>query len=501
VRDDADRADDALLALVRKVAGEARPGEQVEAYAARSSQTEVKVFGGEVESLSSAETDGVGVRVVVAGRQGFAWAGSLDPHVVAETLAEARDNAGFGSFDEYLGLPGPDETADPGLSRPVGREPGLDLWREALLATPVDVKVAMALELERTVLGADSRIRGVRSVSYGDGASRMALANSLGVEANARRTVCSVSVLTLAGEGVGTRTGYGFSVGREPSELDLEEAARMAAERAVRLLGATQPKSRRLPVVFDPLVTASILGVISGALNGESVLKGRSMFAGPGGSHPRDQGDTPRPPGHQGDTPRPPGHQGDTPGSSGRLGEMVAGSRISIVDDPTNPEALGAAGYDSEGVPTRPVRLIENGRLARFLHNVHTGRRSGAGTTGSAVRAGYTSTPGVGARALYFEPGSATPEELLRRAEGGLFVQTITGLGSGASPVTGDFSVGADGLLIRDGVLAEPVREVTVASTFQRMLLDLEVANDLRWLAGGGAGITLFVPDMAMSGS
>ena len=89
-------------------------------------------------------------------------------------------------------------------------------------------------------------------------------------EATARRTVCSVSALTLAGEGVGTRTGYGFSVGREPSELDLEEAAQMAAERAVRLLGATQPRSRRLPVVFDPLVTAQILGVMCGALNGES---------------------------------------------------------------------------------------------------------------------------------------------------------------------------------------------------------------------------------------
>jgi PmbA protein len=461
-----DSAHDGLLALVRKVAGEAGPGEQVEAYAARSQGTEIKVFGGEVESLAAENVEGVGVRVVVDGRQGFAWAGSLDPAVVAETLAEARDNAGFGSPDEYLGLPGPEEASDPGRrgDRPFDRNAGLDLWREALLTTAADDKVSLALELERAVMAADVRIRGVRTVSYGDGASEMALANSLGVEATSRRTVCSVSALTLAGEGVDTRTGYGFSVGREPSELDLDAAARMAAERAVRLLGATQPKSRKLAVVFDPLVASSILGVISGALNGESVLKGRSMFAT-------------------------------------RLGEVVAGPHITIVDDPTNPEAFGASGYDSEGVPTRPVRLIENGTLARFLHNVHTGRRSGTGTTGSAVRAGYTSTPGVGPRALHFEPGSASPEELLRRAEGGLFVQSITGLHSGASPVSGDFSVGADGLMIRDGALAEPVREVTVASTFQRMLLDVEVGNDLQWLAGGAAAITLRVPEMTMSGS
>jgi len=462
--------DEALLALVRKIAGEARPLEQVEAYAARSKGTEIKVFGGEVESLAAENVEGVGVRVVVDGRQGFAWAGSLEPDVVAETLAEARDNAGFGSIDEFLGLPGPDEAADPGGDRPFDRNTGLDLWRDAVLETAADDKVALAIQLERAVMAADTRIRGVRTVSYGDGASEMALANSLGVEATARRTVCSVSALTLAGEGVDTRTGYGFSVGREPSELDLDEAARMGAERAVRLLGAAQPKSRKLAVVFDPLVASSILGVISGALNGESVLKGRSMFA------PRS-----------------------ARGSS--LGEMVAGSQISIVDDPTNPEAFGAAGYDSEGVPTRAVRLIEHGKLARFLHNVHTGRRSGTGTTGSAVRAGFRSTPGVGPRALHFEPGSASPEELLRRAEGGLFVQSITGLHSGASPVTGDFSVGADGLIIRGGTLGEPVREVTVASTFQRMLLDLEVGNDLQWLAGGAAAITLLVPEMAMSGA
>jgi PmbA protein len=456
-------ADEQLLALVRKIAGEARPGEQVEGYAARSNQTEVKVFGGEVESLSSAQVDGVGVRVVVDGRQGFAWAGSLEPDVVAETLAEARDNAAFGSPDEHLGLPGPEEAADPALDGGADRA-ALDLWREALVATPADAKVALALELERAVMAADARIRGVRTVSYGDGATEMALANSLGVEATARRTVCSVSALTLAGEGVDTRTGYGFSVGREPAELELDEAARMAAERAVRLLGATQPKSRRLPVVFDPLVVSSVLGVLAGALNGEAVLKGRSMFAT-------------------------------------RLGETVAAAGLSVVDDPTNPEAFGAAAYDSEGVPTRPVRLIEGGRLLRFLHNVYTGRRSGLGTTGSAVRAGYTSTPGVGPRALHFEPGPASPDELLRRAEGGIFVQSITGLHSGASPVSGDFSVGADGLMIRGGALAEPVREVTVASTFQRILLDLQVADDLQWLPGGAAGITVLVPEMAMSGS
>lgn len=185
---------------------------------------------------------------------------------------------------------------------------------------------------------------------------------------------------------------------------------------------------------------------------------------------------------------------------AGRLGEEVAVPGVSILDDATCADAYGAAPHDAEGVPTRPVRLVAGGRLAGFLHNVYTGRRSGSGTTGSAVRAGYKSTPGVGARALSFEPGPRSPEELLARAEGGLYVQSVTGLGSGASPVSGDFSVGADGLMVRGGALAEPVREVTVASTLQRMLLDLEVGSDLTWLPGGAAGVTVLVAEMTMSG-
>src|SRR5437763_17026633 len=116
---------EALLALVRKIAGEAGAGEQVEAYAARAKGIEVKVFGGEVESLASENVDGIGVRIVVDGRQGFAWAGSLDPDMVAETLAEARDNAAFGTPDEFLGLPGPDEAADT-TDRSFDRNTGLD---------------------------------------------------------------------------------------------------------------------------------------------------------------------------------------------------------------------------------------------------------------------------------------------------------------------------------------------------------------------------------------
>ncbi len=139
--------------------------------------------------------------------------------------------------------------------------------------------------------------------------------------------------------------------------------------------------------------------------------------------------------------------------------------------------------------------------LTGFLHNVYTGRRAGGGTTGSAVR-GFASTPGVGVRALRLEPGVLSPDEIIARLPDALYVQSVSGLHSGTNPISGDFSVGAEGLLIRDGAFAEPVREVTVASTLQRMLLDIvDIGSDLTFLPGAVAGMTLLISEMTMSGA
>ena len=445
-----------LLDIARRVAGAARPDEQVEAYVVRSRDTDVEVFGGEVESLTTAVVEGVGVRVIADQRQGYAWAGSLDADVVDDTLQDARDNAKFGEPDEWYALPGPSDVNG-------GAKASLDLWRDELLAVTTDEKVAIALDLERATKAADARIRNVESSSYGDSQSEAAIANSLGVEATTRRTSCGASSVAIADDGTGPQTGYGYVAGRALADLDLDSVPRDAATRACRLLGARPIAGRRIPIILDPLVTRSVLGVLSSAFNGESVLKGRSLFAG-------------------------------------RAGEPIGAPVVTVLDDPTDPRASSASLYDSEGVPTRANTLIDAGVLRGFLHNVYTGRRSGAGTTGSAVR-GFTSTPGVGVRALRLEPGALSAEAIMAAVPEALYVQSVSGLHSGTNPISGDFSVGAEGLMVRGGDFAEPVREVTIASTLQRMLLDIaEVGDDLTFLPGAVAGMTVLLSEMTVSG-
>jgi PmbA protein len=443
-----------LLEVGDRVVAMAGPGEQVEAVAVRGFDTEIKVYEGEIESLSSAQSQGVGIRVIADGRQGFAYAGTLEEEVLGETLAEARDNAAFATPDEFLGLATPDGVA----------KADLDLWREELVEFPTDQKVALALELERAVRGADPRISGIESAEYVDSVSEAAIVTTAGIRAASRDTGCYVATYAMAQEEGETQTGFGFSVGRDPAELDVGRAAGDAANRATRLLGASKPPTERVTVVLDPWVTAQFLGILAFTLNGESVLKGRSLFAD-------------------------------------RLGEDVASPLLTLVDDPTDVRAFTATETDGEGLATRRNVLIDGGVLTRFVHNAYTARRMGTVSTGSAVR-GFKSTPSVGCMATMLVPGEKSQTQLIAEVGEGLLVQDVAGLHSGVNPISGDFSTGADGLRIRGGELAEPVREFTIGSTLQRMLKDVvAVGDDLEWLPMPAAGVSLVIRDVTVSGS
>jgi PmbA protein len=443
-----------LLDIADSVLARAEGGEQIEVMVGRSRDTEVRVYEGEIENLKSAESAGIGVRVIRDGRQGFAYAGSLDPDVIADVLADARDNAAFGDPDDANGVAVPDGT--PYVT--------LDLHRPSLAEFPTERKVQLAADLEHAVKGADPRITGLESCDYEDGIGELAIVTTTGIRATSSETYAYISASAMAEQDGETQTGYWFSIGREPSELDVDACARETAERATRMLGATKPATFRTTVVLDPFVTAQFLDILGFALSGENVLKGRSLFAD-------------------------------------RIGEEVASPLVTLVDDPTNPDAMTATAADGEGLATRRVPLVAGGRLEGFVHNSYTARKLGTTSTGSAVRS-FSSTPSVGTRALALTPGTSTPQQLLAGIDDGVLVQSVSGLHSGVNPISGDFSTGADGLRVGGGALGAPIKEFTIASTLQRMLHDVTaIGSDLTWLPMSAAGVTIVVADVTVSGA
>ena len=448
-----------LLTLATSIVERAAPGEQLEVYAASGTETEVRSYQGDVESLTSAMSSGVGIRVLIddpaGARVGFASAGSLSAEVIDEVLADARDNARFATPDDTVAFAAPDGV----------RFAELVLEDGSLSSVPTDKKIEMAIELERIARASDPRVRQIDEASYGDAVVESAMASTTGIRASTRRSVSWLSLAAIATAGGRDQTGYASTARRGPGGLDVEATALEAVHRATRMLGATKPGSTHCPVVFDPRVTATVLAVIASALSGETVTKGRSLFAD-------------------------------------RVGEVVASPLVTLVDDPTDQRHLSASHVDGEGLACRRNVLIDAGVLKGFVFDTVSARRAGTTSTGSAVRGGYGGTPSAGCRALLLEPGELDAEAILAQMGDGVYVQSVTGVHSGVNPISGDFSVGAEGLRITDGVLGEPLREMTVASTLQRLLLDVvAVGSDVEWLPGVAAGQTLAISDAALSGN
>jgi PmbA protein len=432
----------------------AERGEALEAYAEESRQTEASALRGEIEGLTFAESRGVGVRLLDGGRLGYAYAADPTLDEIRDAVRRARENAALGEPDAFNLLP---------AFTPAAPIPAL--YREDQAAVGTDRKVALVLDLERRAASLDPRVTKTDTAQIGDAVSRVAIASTTGVRAEYARTDAWCVAVALASHGDETQTGFSFGLARGIDELAWEAVAGEAVERSVRMLGATKPSTARVPVVLDQFAAVSFLGVLAAALSAEAVLKGRSLFAT-------------------------------------MVGQRIGSELCTLVDDGTITMGPSAAPFDGEGVPSGRTELFTKGALNGFLHNTYTAARMGAGTlsTGNAKRGGYKTTPGVGTSNFYLDAGELSFDELLARADGGVLIQDVSGVHSGANPISGEFSVGATGLRIAGGALGEPLREMTAASTLPEMLAGITgVGDDLRFFSSVGTP-SILIGEMTLAG-
>ena len=428
-----------------------------EAYASEDAGREVRAHGGEIESLTAATQRGIGVRAWIGHQVGYAFGTDLSEGGIAAIAARAAEAARAADEDEFTGPaePLPQPTTALELS-----DPSVSEWPAGRIAD-------LTLTIERAAIDADQRVAAVEQAVYADSAERVAIASSTGIGGEFERSSCYGYVQVLAEGDDGRETGLGFDLGRGPGALDPAAIGREGAERATAMIGARKPESRSCPVILDPTVASSFIGLIGGGLSAGAVQRGRSPFAG-------------------------------------RLDAEVAGEALVLHDDGLDPEGSASSPFDGEGVPCRRTALIEGGTLRTYLYDTYTARRGGAATTGNAGRGGYRSQPSVSSSNLVVAPGALGFDELLREAGEGVFVTDVAGLHSGVNPVSGDFSVGASGRAIRGGELAEPLREFTIASDLVSMLRAVRASGaDARWVPFGGSVSTpsLLIGAMTVAGS
>ncbi len=365
---------------------------QAEAFIEVGRESSVRVREGQIEDLTQATSKGAGIRVFVKGRLGFAWTSDFTTDALNHSVDLAVQLAQAAAPNKLNGLP-PKKML--GVQADVG-----PLYDEAVANLDPEWKIKAALETEKAGKAYDPRIKTFESVGAGDSVSEVHLVSSEGAQRSYESTHVFLYAVPVATDGDQLQTSYWVDYKRFLSELDAPEAiGKEAARRAVRLLGAKKVRSQRVPVIFDPMMAASFIGIIAAAANGDAVHKKSSFLAS-------------------------------------KLNEPIAPSNVTILDDGLLRRGLGTSPFDGEGVATRKTAIVDKGVLKAFLYDTFTARKAKAATTGNASR-GYRTLPSIGTNNLYLEPGTRSPEELIKEVKNGFYVTAM--LGHGANLVTGEY--------------------------------------------------------------
>ncbi len=407
---------------------------------------------GEIETLKEATDRGLGLRVLIEGKQASVSGSDLSPEAISSLIDEAIEMARVTSPDDTAGLP---DGAD------LAREfPSLDLFDPEIEKLSTEAKIELALRAEQAAKDASSLIVNFDGGGFSCGWGMEIFANSLGFAGQYRGTSCSLATVPVASDGARMQRDYWYDVRRKLADLESpEEIGAKAAERTTRKLRARAIQTQQVPIVFESHVARELLGDIFGAVSGESIFRKSSFLVG-------------------------------------RLGEKIASANLTVIDDGLMEGKLGSRPFDSEGLPTRRTTVIDEGVFESYLLNTYTGRKLGMKSTGNASR-GLTGPPSVEAGNLYIEPGARSAEEIIKSVSRGFYVTEL--IGFGVNIVTGDYSRSASGLWIEGGELAYPVQGVTIAGNLKEMLQSVEmVGNDLDF-RGSLVSPTLLIGRMTVS--
>jgi PmbA protein len=444
-----------------------------EAAAVESEDFGVNVRLGQVEQLTESGSRALGLRVFFADATGQRTASTstsdLSPDGITRIIHSAVELAKVTGPDPFAGLPereafGANDVAS------------MALYFNDVDAIPPPERIEMARRCEAAAMAFDTRIQNSSGADFDASSLHRIMVNSRGFSGEYRRSYCGFSVSPIAQDGTGAmQRDYWYSAARTAKLLDSPEAVgRIAAQRALRRLGARRVATQHCPVVFAAEIARGLMGNLLAAADGDSIYRNASMF-------------------------------------SGKLGEQVAGENITMIDDGTmvfdhtladgttlRVGGFGTAPFDGDGLPTQRTVVIERGILKALMLNTYTARKLSMQSTAKASR-GLAGAPGIGGGNYFLEPGTETPEQIIGGVSSGLYV--LQTMGHGVNLVTGDYSVGASGLWIENGELAYPVEEITIAGNLKDIFRNVStIGNDLEFLSAGAVP-TIRVEGMTVAGS
>lgn len=398
-----------------------------EVFASSGDIIRAEAEDGAMKNLERAKEAGISVRILAEGSMGFAYGKDADEKLIDSTIKSAR----YQFSDEHNTIP----AAEAEYIR-------TDIFDGDIERLSAEECLERAKIIESSALKYDERVKQARKSSFARTLSYVRIINSSGIDVQASATYCSASVMVMAGSGDEMQSGYDFSISHNLQDIELEKTGLTASKNAVSMLGARHIVTCKMPVLFDNTTTADILDTISGSFVGENVIKGKSLL-------------------------------------KDRLGELYFSPCITLLDDPLEKNSINSFAFDGEGIASRKNLLIEKGRVASFVYDSYWGNVAGKSSTGNSIRGSYRSSPVLSVRHLKLEPGGSMKSELTGLKQV-LKVTDIMGMHT-VDPISGEFSVGVNGMLIENGMEVYPVREAAIAGNLYSMLGHVvHVGDDVR---------------------
>lgn len=429
---------------------------EYELYYSSENSLGIQVFEEEIDKYTLSGNQGLSFRGLYNGKMGYAYTEILDEAAVHFVVNSAKENAIIIEKDDEEFIYGGDN-----------KYSEFDGFGEKLSKTAVSEKIKLAFDLEAEAKKYDeSVIRAENEIEEAE--NYIQIINSKGLNLSFKSNAIYGFVEPVVKDGERMNSNYAFKVGKSLEEIDAKELAKEAVENTIAYKGAKSVKSGKYRVALKNDTAASLLQTFSGIFSADNVQKGMSLL-------------------------------------KDKLGEVIGSKAVTVIDDPLLKQGINSRPFDAEGVAAYIKEVVKEGELRTFLHNLKTAAKSGIKSTGNASKATYSSPVEVAPSNFYFKPGKNNYEEILNTLANGVLITELQGLHSGANPVSGDFSLAAKGMLIKDGKIERPVEQITVSGNFYELLKNIEeIGSDLKFGFPSGKGYfgspTIIVNELSIAG-
>jgi len=428
--------------------------DDMEAYFREGESFSVNIFKGNIEDYKLSNSIGLGFRGFYKGKIGYSYTEKVTEDSLDILIKDVIENAIINDSED-----------NDVIYEGAKKYKEVKIYNENLDKVTESQKIQFAKDMDKYAYSLDKRVKACQGCVFSSGTSNIIIMNNKGLYLNEKSNGAFAYIFLTVGNEKEMSTGIDFIISNDFNKYNAKKMAKIAVDKAIKMLEAKTIKTGEYKILLDSMASADLLETIQNMFSARAVQKGVSML-------------------------------------KGKLNKIIANKCVSIVDDPFLEDGAASSAFDGEGVQTKYKYLIKNGVLKTYLYNLKTANKDKIKSTGNASRGSYKSTIGIAPTNMYIEKGENSFKQLLTKVKNGVYITNLEGLHSGFNTISGDFSLGAKGFMIENGIITKAINQITLSGNYFEVIKNIiEVGSDLKFSTSGNIGSpSLIIKSMPISG-